>query len=125
MKRFLMFLIIILISSVAFATLLSVDEIQELDEKGILRKFGISCENVVSKKETAIKIAEAVAHEVYGDKIKPFLPFDANEDEHDSSLWIVKGPEYKPFKNAPYVQVGPIIKVRKYDGAITLITFSR
>lgn len=104
---------------------LSIDEIENLDAKGILRDFrlGVYGSNVVTEKETAIKIAEAVARDLYGDRVGQHLPFTVEELPNDPPEWKVEGTA-KKYGNFRIVG-GPEVHIRKYDGAVTFITFWR
>lgn len=125
MKKILIFVICLMLLCTSSYFSLPVDEIASLEEKGILRDFGFGVydSNVVTQKETAIKIAEAVARDLYGDRVSQHLPFTVEELPNDPPEWKVEGTARK-YGNFRIVG-GPEVHIRKYDGAVTFITFWR
>ena len=128
-KVFVLGLVVIILSTSSYFDI-SEQEFKALEQKGLLRNLGIGVygSNVVDKKETALKIAEAVARELYGDKINSYLPFDADEKLYFPQEWRVRSARSKIVCYnglfGPNIG-GPEVHIRKYDGAVTFITFWR
>ena len=70
---------------------------------------------VVATKETAIRIAEAVWLEVYGDYIYNSTPFVATLRD---TIWVVEGTLHAERGGTPYIEIskknGAILKVVHY-----------
>ena len=80
--------------------------------------------NVIDYETTAIAIGEAALREMYGDeRVNRFLPYSAYDEEYEGEeAWCIKG---KPivYVKGGYQVDGPIVVIRKYDGAILLIRY--
>ena len=130
MKKLFVFALIVVSLCTSSYFDISEQEFNLLEEKGLLRNLGIGVygNNVVDKKETALKIAEAVTRELYGNKVKAYLPFDADEDLNFPQEWRVRSAKSKIVCHnglfGPNIG-GPEVHIRKYDGAVTFITFWR
>lgn len=61
-----------------------------------------SYNNLVPDAETAIKVAEAIWHPIYGDKIKRKKPFTAVLKEE---IWEVKGTLHTQKGGVPYIKI--------------------
>lgn len=130
MKKILVFGVVLALLCTSSYFSLPIEEIEALEEEGILRDYrlGIYVSNVASEKETAIKIAEAVARDLFKDKIDKYLPFDADEDLNFPQEWRVRSARSKIVCYnglcGPNIG-GPEVHIRKYDGAVTFVTFWR
>jgi len=71
----------------------------------------------VPNKETAIKIAEALWLQVYGEKINDKKPFIA--ELKDGKIWIVKGTLHHAKGGVPYIEI------RKSDCKILRMTHGK
>lgn len=125
MKRVvLLFLISNVILCSVFADL-TFDERQAIRDRGYWYPDNYYEDGILQNKDLAVKIGEAVAREVYGDETtNRFLPYDATEEEQNGEkVWCVKGKPVKYVKNFAYQVYGPIITIRKFDGAILTVRY--